>query len=126
MNYLVGDALIRIKNAVLASKKDTELPKSNMVEGVVKVLKKDGKIYDYEVKDDCIEVKLLIDEKGRSEIEDVIIMSKPGQRKYVGYNNLWPVNSGRGTGVISTSKGFMTTAEAKKLKIGGEYICKIL
>ena len=126
MNYLVGDGLIRIKNAILAGKKKVILPKSKSVERVLKVLKKDEKIFDYELLEDSIEVKLLYHEDGQSEIEDIEIISKPGQRIYVSHKHLYPVNNGRGVGIISTSKGVMTTAQAKSLKIGGEYICKVL
>lgn len=126
MNYLVGDSLARIKNAILAKRKKVQLAKSKMVEKVVSVLKKDGKIFDYEVLEDCIEVKLLYSEAGESEIQDIEILSKPGQRIYTSYKSLYPVSNGRGVGIISTSKGIMTTAEAKSLKIGGEYICKVL
>ncbi len=126
MNYLIGDALIRIKNAIMAGQKKTFVPRSKAVESIMKVLKKDDKIFDYEVLEDMIEVKLLFSEEGESVIQDIVIVSKPGQRIYKGYKELWPVMNGRGTGVISTSRGIMTVAGAKKLKLGGEYICKVL
>lgn len=52
-------------------------------------------------------------------------ISKPGQRIYVGHEEIKRVKNGLGIGIFSTSKGILTDAEARKLKIGGEYICEV-
>ena len=51
--------------------------------------------------------------------------SKPSRKLYVSYKDLHKVAGGLGIGIISTSKGLMTTKEAKKQKIGGELIFEI-
>ena len=52
-------------------------------------------------------------------------VSKPGQRIYVKRDDLKPLRSGLGLRIISTSKGVMTTDEAKKQNLGGEILCEI-
>ena len=52
-------------------------------------------------------------------------ISKPGQRIYIGKDQIKPVLNGYGIGVISTPKGVMTTEEARKTGLGGELICEI-
>ena len=51
--------------------------------------------------------------------------SKPGLRQYRGYKEIPRVISGLGTSILSTSKGIVSDREAKKLKVGGEVLCKI-
>lgn len=52
-------------------------------------------------------------------------ISKPGQRIYVGYEDIRRVRNGLGAAIISTSHGLMTGDEAKGQKLGGEYICEV-
>ena len=52
-------------------------------------------------------------------------MSKPGRRVYVGVEDIPLVKKGLGIAILSTSKGVLTDKQAKKLKVGGEVICKI-
>jgi len=52
-------------------------------------------------------------------------VSKPGQRIYVGYNEIKRIRNGLGAAIISTSHGLMIGEEAKQQKLGGEYICEI-
>ena len=52
-------------------------------------------------------------------------MSKPGRRMYVNSKEIPTVKHGRGSIIISTSKGLMTGDKAKSEHIGGELICKV-
>ncbi len=52
-------------------------------------------------------------------------ISKPGQRIYIPAQNVKKIRSGLGIGLYSTSKGVLTDSEARKAKVGGEYICEI-
>jgi len=51
--------------------------------------------------------------------------SKPGLRKYVGADAIPVVLNGLGITILSTSKGVITGEEAKRLNVGGEYLCSI-
>jgi small subunit ribosomal protein S8 len=56
---------------------------------------------------------------------DFKILSKPSRHLYRDYRSLRPVRQGYGIAVISTSKGIMTEKEARKGKVGGEYLFEI-
>ena len=52
-------------------------------------------------------------------------ISKPGQRIYIGHKNMKRVRNGLGVGIISTSLGILPDDEARKKKVGGEYLFEI-
>jgi small subunit ribosomal protein S8 len=121
---LTSNALTKIRNASLANKKTVDLRSNKVVRAIVKILKSEEFIIDYKENDGTVTVDLGYDGK-IPKISQLQKVSKPGQRIYVRSNQLRPVLSGRGIGIISTSSGVMTIDEAKAKKLGGEYICKI-
>ncbi len=133
VNYPIGDALIRIKNAYLASQTQVTLMASNLILGVLKILKKEGYIKDMKLKKDGVKRRVVVDlkynldksKKLQPAIEGIKIVSKPGRRVYVGYQDIPPVYSGIGINILSTSQGILTGAQAKKKRLGGELICQI-
>jgi small subunit ribosomal protein S8 len=58
-------------------------------------------------------------------VNDFKIVSKPSRHFYMDYRSLRKVKSGHGVAVLSTSKGIMTDKEARKQKVGGEYLFEI-
>ena len=52
-------------------------------------------------------------------------VSKPGLRKYLNYKDIPKVLSGKGIAIFSTPKGILAGDDAKKSKVGGEYLCEI-
>jgi len=52
-------------------------------------------------------------------------VSKPGRRVYRPSDKIPNVLDGLGVAVLSTSKGVISSLEAKKLKIGGEVLCEV-
>ena len=52
-------------------------------------------------------------------------VSKPGRRIYSGRKDIPWVLSGMGIAILSTPKGVMTGAKARKLGVGGEVLCKV-
>lgn len=53
-------------------------------------------------------------------------VSKPGRRIYISYNQMkkmWKSKFDRNMLILSTSKGFLTSEEAIRYKIGGEILC---
>ena len=71
-----------------------------------------------------ITVKLAYKDKVAT-INDFKIMSKPSRHSYADYRSLNSVRQGHGLSILSTSKGIMTGREARKNKIGGEYLFEI-
>lgn len=122
----ISDMLIRIKNGQMRKKEFIEVyPKSKMKIEILKILKKEGFIEDYEEKEKSIVVKLRYFPDGSPVITDLKRVSKPSRRVYVSYKELKPVMNGIGIAILSTPKGILTDKEAKKLKVGGELLLEV-
>jgi len=122
------DLLVRIKNATQARRKTVRLPYSNLDFSIAKVLMSEGYIKD--VRKKAVEKKNfleleLVPRGSEATLRDFKIVSKPGRRLYMGYRELRSVRQGYGTGVLSTPKGILTIKEARKAKVGGEYLFEI-
>jgi small subunit ribosomal protein S8 len=52
-------------------------------------------------------------------------ISKPGLRVYTEADKLPRVLKGLGIAIISTPKGLLTDAEARKANVGGEVLCYV-
>jgi small subunit ribosomal protein S8 len=130
VNAPVHDMLIRIKNAYMARKTNIDnIQYSKFKENVLKILKQHNFIKSYKVVENNNKkfISIVIKEV-TNPIQDVPVIkfySKPSRKLYVSYKDLHKVAGGLGIGIISTSKGLMTTKEAKKQKIGGELIFEI-
>lgn len=125
MNDPIADMLTRIQNALMRKKESVDVLNTKMNAEILKVLKQEEMIEDFEIKERYIEVVLKYSENEEPVITHLEKISKSGQRIYVSYKDIVPVMNGRGISVISTSKGIMNGAMAKSEKIGGELICEI-
>jgi len=123
----IADMLTRLRNAISVRKDKVRFPSSKLKREVLRVLKEEGYIGDYEEikegKKSFLECDLNID--GEAQISVIEKISKPGRRMYAAKDNIPRVLNGHGTVIISTSKGLMTGKEAKKRGLGGELICKL-
>jgi small subunit ribosomal protein S8 len=72
-----------------------------------------------------MEVTLSYDAKGNHKIHDVKRLSKPGRRLYVGSQDAHTVKNGQGARILSTPKGILSDAEARKVRAGGETLFEI-
>jgi small subunit ribosomal protein S8 len=72
-----------------------------------------------------IRIFLRYTENGEPLIRRVRRVSKPGRRVYRRADDIPPVLNGLGVGIVSTSKGLLTDAEARKQRLGGEILCEI-
>jgi small subunit ribosomal protein S8 len=124
------DLLPKIKNAIQARKDKMIVPFSRMDFSVLSVLAEHGYVKSVEKettangKKSVIIVRLGTKTKA-SRMEDFNTISKPSRHFYKDYRSLRPVRQGHGMAVLSTSKGIMTGKEAKKQKVGGEYLFEI-
>ena len=129
MSDPLADMLTRIRNAVMVRFDSIELPSSTMKVSVAKVLKDEGYISDYQVKETETQNILAIDLKYGPNKEPVITgikrVSKPGLRKYAKATNVPTVLNGLGVSIISTSKGVVSDKTARDLNSGGEIICEV-
>ncbi len=121
----IADMLTRIRNAIQAGHDRVEFPASKVKAGVCKVMKEEGYIRGFKIiaKDKAdIRIKVLLKEEA---IVGLKRFSRPGLRQYRGYGDMPRVISGLGTAIISTSKGVVSSREAKNKKVGGEVLCTV-
>lgn len=125
----IADMLARIKNALKVKKSKVEIPYSKMKIAILKILRDHGLIGEIKLSGDNLKKKIIVylkyDENGEPLIEDLIRVSKPGRRVYMGYREFKKVREGFGFRIVSTSRGIMTDLEAKRRKLGGEVICEV-
>lgn len=120
----VADMFTRIRNGQAAKKIAVKMPSSKMKIAIAKVLKDEGYIEDFAVSADVkaeLEVTLKYFQ-GKSVIETIDRVSRPGLRIYKKRGELPKVMGGLGVAIVSTSKGLMTDRAARKVGIGGEII----
>ena len=126
MSDPIADMLTRIRNAQRADKKIVSMPSSKLKQSIAMVLKDEGYIEYFTVRD--IDNKSVMDVglkyyAGLPVIEKIDRVSRPGLRIYKPNNSLPKVMNGLGVAIISTSKGVMTERKARANGIGGEVLC---
>lgn len=124
----IADMLTRVRNAMGVRKNQVNLPHSKVKEAVARLLKDSKFINDVSVSDARVGKTLTLtinSEDQNARITEITRLSKPGRRMYVRSADIPVVKRGRGIVIVSTSKGMMTGAQAKKNKLGGELICRV-
>ena len=125
----IADFLTRIRNAYSTNKRWVDVPSSNMKKRIAYVLKEEKYIKDFFfIKDgDFVTIRIFLkyDLNGNSVIEKIVRSSRPGQRIYVGSNEIPRVLDGLGISILSTSKGVVSNKTATKLGVGGEILCEV-
>ena len=125
----IADFLTRLKNSGYARNEVFTVPFSGIKAEIARILQEEGYIWSFEVvgegKDKAIKVKNKFTANGKTIITDVKRCSKPGRRQYVHSADIPTVMNGLGISIVSTSKGMMTGAKARKQQIGGELIALV-
>ncbi len=125
----ISDFLTRVKNAGAARNEGFTAPYSGIKAEIARILQAEGYIWSYEIvgegKDKAIKVKSKFTNNGKSIITDVKRVSKPGRRVYVPSSEIPTVMNGLGISIVSTSRGMMTGAQARKQQIGGELVALV-
>lgn len=122
----VADMLTRIRNAQSAQKEAVLMPSSKLKVAIANVLKDEGYIDEFAVRENGGKPLLDIALKyyaGRAVIERIERISKPGLRVYRGKDEFPQVMNGLGVAIISTPKGVMTDRKARAANVGGEVLC---
>jgi small subunit ribosomal protein S8 len=126
MSDPVADMLTRIRNAQLSEKQAVAIPASKLKAAIAKVLKDEGYIEDFAVRENEGKPLLEINLKyyaGRPVIEKIERISRPGLRMYKPSRDIPTVMNGLGIAIVSTSKGVMTDRKARGMGVGGEVLC---
>ena len=124
----IGDMIARVKNAQARNHKKVDLPSSNFKTKIADILKNEGFIKGFNVKSENKKATLSLELKyysGNPVISTFERVSKPGRRIFSSSEGLPKINNGLGIAIVSTPKGVMTDIDARKLKVGGEIICKV-
>lgn len=125
----IADMLTRIRNANMVSHATVEVPASKLKVQLAKLLKEEGFIADYEVKEEgkfkVISIALKYEANGKPVITKLQRVSKPGLRHYSKAKNLQKVLGGMGVAIVSTPKGLLTDRKARKENVGGEVLCYV-
>ena len=121
----IADMLTRIRNAQSAQKVAVVMPSSKLKVAIAGVLKDEGYIDEFAVRENGGKPLLDIALKyyaGRAVIERIDRVSKPGLRVYRGKDNLPQVMNGLGVAIVATPKGVMTDRKARAANVGGEVL----
>lgn len=130
----IADALTKIRNAYRAGHTQVVLNHSRLLENIVKILTEESYMNSYQVLEKDLEqrinyrrilVNLRYTNTGDPVVKGIQKISKPGRRLYVKADKLPSVYNNTGCAVISTSMGVMADRDARKNRVGGEYICKV-
>jgi small subunit ribosomal protein S8 len=122
----IADMLTRIRNAQMVGQVDVSMPCSKLKMSIAQVLKDEGYVEDYAVRENGPKKELRIGLKyyaGRPVIERIERISKPGLRVYKDRDSLPTVMNGLGVAIVSTSHGVMTDRKARATGVGGEVLC---
>ncbi len=121
----IADLLTRIRNASRARHEFVLIPYSKMKESLVSLLASEGFLGEVKIvrneKFPQLKIFLLPTHTGI----ELVRKSTPGRRAYKACSELRSVKNGYGVGIVSTSKGLLTTEKAIEEGVGGEYVCEV-
>lgn len=120
----IADMLTRIRNSQMALHKKVQVPLSKAKVSIVEILASEGFIQNYAIEDDNIVIDLKY-VGSKPVVKGMKRISKPGRKVYVPVNEIPAVRNGLGICILSTSRGVLEGAQARKQNVGGELICEI-
>jgi small subunit ribosomal protein S8 len=128
MSDPIADMLTRIRNAQAVDKAAVAMPSSKLKIAIAQVLKDEGYIDGFAVRENDGKAQLEIELKyyaGRPVIERIERVSRPGLRVYKGRDAIPQVMNGLGVAIVTTPKGVMTDRKARQSGVGGEVLCYV-
>ena len=122
----IADMFTRIRNAQAMAKPTVKMPASKVKTAIVKVLKDEGYVRDFQVSKaennkSVLEIALKYFE-GKPAIDKISRVSRSGLRVYRGKDELPSVMAGLGIAIVSTPAGIMSDAQARARGVGGEVL----
>ena len=125
----IGDLLTRLRNAYLARKENVNVPFSRLKQDILKILKKNKYISDFEIQESLPGKKDIIvhlnNVRKTLYVPTFKRISRPWQRIYLGSKDIQKSRNGKGIYIVSTPKWVVTWYEARTLNVGGELLCEI-
>ncbi len=132
MSDPIADMLTRIRNGAQAGHPYVEMPGSRMKRAIAEVLRDEGYIESFEDKGEVphrvlrINLRYTVGTRLRQPIlTGLRRVSKPGLRVYAKASHIPRVYGGLGTAILSTPRGVLSGAQARRLKVGGEVVAHV-
>ena len=114
-----------IKNGYLSNKSKITQPKSKLSVNILNIFVRECFIKSYKISpmnQNQLDIYLKY-KNNQAVVTEIKRMSKPGKRLYIKNKDLYIKR--KGFYILSTSVGMLTDLQAKKLNVGGEFICKV-
>ena len=125
----IADYLTRIRNAMARRHSKVDIPASNMLKAISRILHEQGYIRNFTVIEDdkqgVVRIYLKYGADKASAITGLKRVSRPGFRIYSKVDEIPRVMNGLGVAIVSTPKGILTDKQARKERVGGEVLCEI-
>jgi len=125
----IADMLTRIRNALLRHKRTVDVLASNTVRGVLRVMRNEGYIHEFDEIEDgrqgVIRIHLKYGPDGEDVLTHVELVSKPSRRVYTKAQDVEPVLGGLGVGIYTTNQGVVSDRQARRMHVGGELLCRV-
>ena len=125
----VADMLTRVRNAITARHPKVDVPASKLKTEIARILKEEGFILNYKLTEEgaekFIRIYLKYTPGNVPVISRIERVSRPGCRVYVGSKEVPRVLGGLGVNILTTPRGVMTGAAARKENVGGEVLCHV-
>lgn len=125
----IADFLTRIRNATQVKHSKVDIPASNLLKEMTRILLEEGYIRNFTMIDDnkqgTIRIYLKYGNDKQCAIHGLKRISRPGYRQYTNLSSIPRVLNGMGIAMLSTPKGILTDKQARKERVGGEVLCHV-
>lgn len=131
----LSDLFTRLRNGQMAQRASVRAPYSGVALAVLSILVERGYLRGVRVvgpesvrapQYDMVEVFLKYDPTGRGAINSIKRVSLPSRRVYKRISKLPLPSAGLGCFILSTSRGVLHCADARRLRVGGEVLGEVL
>ena len=125
----IANYLTLIRNALQAKHQKVDIPSSKLLVEMTKILKEEGFITNFKVTEEgsrsILRIYLKYGVKGERVLSGLRRVSRPGCRVYTSKEEIPMILGGLGINILSTPKGVLTGAQARKVGVGGEILCDV-
>ncbi len=130
----IADMLTRTRNALMVGHLSVSMPASRLKVAIAEILQEEGFIEGFDVSREegqslpalRLRLKYIGERRERRPvITGLERVSAPGRRVYARRKEIPRVKSGMGVAILTTPKGVMTSARARRLGVGGEVLCYV-
>ena len=125
----IADMLTRVRNAINSRHPKVDVPASKLKTELARILREEGFIVNYKLTEEgakrFIRIYLKYTPGNVPVISRIERVSRPGCRVYVGSKDVPRVLGGLGVSILTTPRGVMSGATARKEGVGGEILCQV-